>query len=183
MSGTPSWTQEATDLCKQYWIDGMSASLIASRMGISRNAVIGKMHRLGLTKCGPRRAKMRPKQLLAIQNTLPLGRPRKPKISPFTGLPVIEDGIGPRFAMPVPQADDKARVSLADLEPHHCRFIPGEPSDGYCGLDRVPGSSYCAGHLQRCYVAVQRTRQMAAHDRVSGQETVAAAAEEFLVPA
>lgn len=167
-----TWTQEASDICKQYWIDGMSAQLIGARMGISRNAVIGRMHRLGLTKMGPRRA-----------NQLKPGRPRKPRLSSLTGLPAVNGHYAPLYPMPVPQVDDIARVAFEDLEPHHCRFIPHEPKDGYCGLERVPGSSYCAAHLHRCYVPVRVTGQMAAHDRVTGQDTVAATAQEFLEPA
>jgi len=179
MDRRSSWTDEQTNTCVNLWLEGLSSSLIAARTGISRNAIIGKMHRLGLAKGTPGQAKF---QINGAKQKRP-GPPRKPRLSSLTGFATLDGHIGPRFAMPVSQPDDRARVSLADLEPHHCRFIPGEPSDGYCGLDRVPGSSYCAGHLQRCYVAVQRTRQMAAHDRVSGQDAVAAAAEEFLVPA
>lgn len=179
MSGKETWTDEQTNTCVNLWLEGLSSSLIAARTGISRNAIIGKMHRLGLAKGTPGQAKF---QINGPQERRP-GRPRKPRLSPLTGLSTVDGPIAPQYPMPVRRADDKARVTIADLEPHHCRFIPGEPSEGFCGLPHVPGSSYCADHLHRCHVAVDRTRQMAAHERVSGQETVAAAAEEFLVPA
>jgi len=173
-----TWTAETTHTCVELWLEGHSSSLIASRMGISRNAVIGKMHRMGLSKGTPGQSRI---QINRKPGPRP-SRPKKPRMSPITGLARLDYSADP-LPMPAPRADDIARVSFVELEPHHCRFIPGEPSQGYCGLDRVPGSSYCAGHLQRCYVPVTRTKQMAAHDRVSGQETVAAAAKEFLVPA
>lgn len=175
-----SWTDEKTNTCVTLWLEGLSSSLIAARTGISRNAIIGKMHRLGLAKGTPGQAKF---QVNGAKVARQPGPPRKPRLSQRSGLAAVNGPIAPQYPMPIRRADDKARVSLAELEPHHCRFIPGEPKDGFCGLPKVPGSSYCADHLHRCHVAVDRTRQMAAHERVSGQETVAAAAEEFLVPA
>ena len=44
-----SWTDERVELLKKLWADGLSASQIAAELGgITRNAVIGKVHRLGL---------------------------------------------------------------------------------------------------------------------------------------
>jgi GcrA cell cycle regulator len=43
------WTEERVELLKKLWADGLSASQIAGRLGeVTRNAVIGKVHRLGL---------------------------------------------------------------------------------------------------------------------------------------
>ena len=48
-----SWTDERVDLLKQLWSEGLSASQIADRLGgVSRNAVIGKVHRLKLESRG-----------------------------------------------------------------------------------------------------------------------------------
>ena len=45
-----SWTDERVELLKKLWADGLSASQIAGELGgITRNAVIGKVHRLGLS--------------------------------------------------------------------------------------------------------------------------------------
>src|SRR2546428_5073765 len=63
------WTDERVELLKKLWADGLSASQIAAELGgITRNAVIGKVHRLGLS----RRAK-------SPSSTAP--RPRKPRAS------------------------------------------------------------------------------------------------------
>jgi GcrA cell cycle regulator len=62
------WTDERVELLKKLWIDGMSVSRIAVELdGISRNSVIGKVHRLGLS--GRRRAAAAPRKRPA------LGRP------------------------------------------------------------------------------------------------------------
>ena len=45
-----SWTDERVELLKKLWADGLSASQIANELGsVTRNAVIGKVHRLGLS--------------------------------------------------------------------------------------------------------------------------------------
>ena len=44
------WTDERVELLKKLWLDGLSASQIAKQLGgVTRNAVIGKVHRLGLS--------------------------------------------------------------------------------------------------------------------------------------
>lgn len=42
------WTEERVDQLTQLWIEGLSASEIGRRLQVSKNAVIGKAHRLGL---------------------------------------------------------------------------------------------------------------------------------------
>src|ERR1700724_1516215 len=67
MEGTMSWTDERVEMLKKLWADGLSASQIAAELGgITRNAVIGKVHRLGLSgrakapsSAGPRPRKTR----------------------------------------------------------------------------------------------------------------------------
>ncbi|PIR86534.1 GcrA cell cycle regulator, partial [Candidatus Kaiserbacteria bacterium CG10_big_fil_rev_8_21_14_0_10_43_70] len=45
-----AWTDERADMLKKLWAEGLSASQIANRLGsVTRNAVIGKVHRLGLS--------------------------------------------------------------------------------------------------------------------------------------
>ncbi len=58
-----TWTDERVEQLKKLWEDGLSASQIAAELGsITRNAVIGKVHRLGLSgraKSPPRRRRGR----------------------------------------------------------------------------------------------------------------------------
>ena len=49
-----AWTEERVEMLKQLWTDGLSASQIARKMGgVTRNAVIGKVHRLGFRPSDP----------------------------------------------------------------------------------------------------------------------------------
>ena len=70
-----SWTDEQVELLRQLWLDGKSASQISGQLGhgLSRNAVIGKVHRLGLAG----RAKSPVKAAAARKNGARGGRPRK----------------------------------------------------------------------------------------------------------
>lgn len=136
------WTEERVEKLKALRSAGYSAGIIANELGgVSRSAVLGKLHRLGLF--GSHKAGKRHK-----------GGPKpNPRVEALA-MPVRKMSAAP---LPLPQEDAPKGplVSFADLEPHHCRAIYGHPKDGgewgYCGCERVPGSSYCAEHMQRFY--------------------------------
>src|SRR5512144_2549576 len=93
-----SWTDERVELLKKLWADGLSASQIAAELGgITRNAVIGKVHRLGLSG----RAK-------SPSSTAP--RPRKPRVAAHTM----------RVARPVVRGN----TALARLQAYDLDFEP-----------------------------------------------------------
>lgn len=141
---TEKWTEERIETVKKLWLEGLSARAIAVRLGgITRNAVIGKVTRLGLSgkrSTTPSLANKRRRK--AQQRT----SRQKKRTSPLRLL----------MAMPLPEArpDDIARIKLADiadLEHKHCKYPVGEPTQGFCGLDRVTGSPYCDGHSRLCF--------------------------------
>src|SRR5436853_1786140 len=73
-----SWTDERVELLKKLWADGLSASQIAAELGgITRNAVIGKVHRLGLSgrAKSPAAASPRPRQTRVHQQMIRVARP------------------------------------------------------------------------------------------------------------
>src|ERR1700741_3654370 len=73
-----SWTDERVELLKKLWSDGLSASQIAAELGgITRNAVIGKVHRLGLSgrAKSPSSAAPRPRKARAHPHMLRVSRP------------------------------------------------------------------------------------------------------------
>lgn len=150
-----TWTDERVELLKKLWELGLSCSQIANRLNdvtegphVSRNAVIGKRVRIGLPDRGKshvNRTKQDMRKGAAASPWALLSTRPKP--------PVAEDHIV--------GVDDVARVhSTEDLEREHCRYPVGEPMRGYCGATRVPGASYCAEHLERCYYEHQhKTRR------------------------
>ena len=160
-----SWTDERVELLQKLWIQGLSASQIAAELagGVTRNAVIGKVHRLGLAG----RAKS--------PNSVQTGRPRKasartpshpmvhsggavrgnlalaPKIvsapSPVLALAAAE----PQRDVVVPMAE---RVTIMELREAMCRWPFGDPSQPefrFCGAHSPIGTPYCEHHSRLAY--------------------------------
>jgi GcrA cell cycle regulator len=144
------WTDERVDLLQQLWLRGVSASKIAADLGgVTRSAVIGKVHRLGLegrtmtSRTKPPRPQRTSSKLRKSQRAQALRVPPPSTLNAPTPLPPA-------------RADDVARVAFQDLdEQKHCRWVCAEHVNNetpqYCGGDRVRGP-YCAGHAARAYV-------------------------------
>jgi len=165
-----NWTDERVELLKKLWGAGLSASQIAAELGdITRNAVIGKVHRLGLSG----RAK-------TVSSAAP--RPRKPRapshpatmfrVHGATALqpsPAVELDIEPiieRETRPALEPVSSERVTIMDLRECMCRWPLGDPGTAdfrFCGSRANPGSSYCSYHAQLAYQpATDRRRRTAA---------------------
>lgn len=135
------WTDENTELCKRLFAEGKSAREIGNHFGISRNAVCGKLSRLGLFRKqqptdSPKPA-IRPRIRITTANTNSNSRRISVVHEPasFASLRVVE--IVPRG------------VNLLDLRPNDCRYPEGDPAT-FCGHPRAPDSSYCPAHAYLC---------------------------------
>lgn len=168
-----AWTDERVALLKKRWAEGKSGDQIAMEIGgVSRNAVIGKAHRLGLGRHSDagglaktqRRAKAMKSNarrfgLQALANT-----PQKIKAVAAAGgkeawiAKHIDKPAPPPPPIPEPRAEQIARVTFADLESNHCKFPVGEvgkPDFGFCGLPRVEGQPYCVSCCQIAFTPRQ----------------------------
>jgi GcrA cell cycle regulator len=154
-----SWTNERTDLLKTLWADGLSASAIANKLGaVTRNAVIGKVHRLGLQGrratrsfqprfARRRAAPLRSRSAIARRAERPL--PRRTSAKPRApGRPILLPDLGPApvFA-----------ITVATLTDRTCRYPDGDPKRGdfhFCGRDKGSASGpYCSHHAAIAYPA------------------------------
>lgn len=141
------WTDEATAMLRELWADeNMSAAHIASALSkqfggtFGRNAVLGKVHRLGL----PNRNKV---------------VPAKPRRVPTLRRPPRASKRAVVVPAPVPDILDAdipfgQRRSLLELTSKTCKWPVGNPSMPgffFCGADPVEGKSYCACHAARAY--------------------------------
>lgn len=134
------WTPERVERLRALWKEGRTSSYCADVLGVSRSAIVGKIHRIGM-------AGRRVSQNMAERKKIAASAgPRVPRLATPRPKPVI-----PVEPLPVLKADDVARVSFADLEHHHCRWPAGDPVEGFCGEPKVPGLPYCAGHAHRAY--------------------------------
>jgi GcrA cell cycle regulator len=148
-----SWTDERVELLKKLWADGLSASQIANELGsVTRNAVIGKVHRLGLSgraksasSTGPRPRKPRAHSLLRVRpqmrgNTA-LAHAYELDLEPE---PEMVDNI-----IPIGQ-----RCSLLELNDQKCRWPIGDPGSAdffFCGGNPTESLPYCAYHSRIAY--------------------------------
>ncbi|MGL4394928.1 MAG: GcrA family cell cycle regulator [Hyphomicrobium sp.] len=151
-----AWTDERVELLKKLWGEGLSASQIASRLGsVSRNAVIGKVHRLGLSgRATTSRMKThRPRARLANQK-----RPVKPRFA-TVGNPAVralypvdaEPYTPPAEELVIPMAERKTIQTLTECS---CRWPIGDPQMSdfhFCGKNKVPGLPYCEFHARRAF--------------------------------
>lgn len=134
------WSEERIEALTKLWREGLSASQVARQLGgISRSAVIGKVHRLGIAG---REAPSRPH--------VTVGRPA-------ARLRASAGGTRRQVAPRAPRAPVQPRVifeavataTIHTLTPHGCRWPigePEEPSFGFCGRLRAGAGPYCAGH-------------------------------------
>ena len=165
-----SWTDERVELLKKLWSEGLSASQIAGELGgVTRNAVIGKVHRLGLSG----RAKAPAPQTQ---------RPKKPMTRPATpmrdaGQPVSIGATALKAdTMPAPRAHAAPAPSLTSLsdEPlianatvlqineQTCKWPIGDPSASdfhFCARRSDIGIPYCAYHARIAYQPVSDRRR------------------------
>jgi GcrA cell cycle regulator len=150
-----SWTDERVELLKKLWSDGLSASQIAAELGgITRNAVIGKVHRLGLSG----RAKSasngvsRQRKARAPTHMLRIGRNAIRGNTALAHAYDVEVEAQPELVdniIPIGQ-----RRTILELTEATCRWPVGDPGAGdffFCGGNTVGSLPYCAYHARVAY--------------------------------
>ncbi len=140
-----TWTPERVEQLRSFVVNGLTCSQIAAEIGVTRNAVIGKIHRLGLSSGRPAAAPAR--------DCPP--RARRPRFSPQRVLLrlIRTDAPGGEAAAGVPVESAKP-CSLLDIAQSGCRWPIGDPAASdfvFCGNETVGGFSYCAGHARMAY--------------------------------
>jgi len=163
------------ELLRQLWLDGKSASQISTQLGhgVTRNAVIGKVHRLGLagrakapsSAAAPPRAASAPRM-----SPRPAPSGARAAVRGATALALsAEPALDTR---PVFQEDDivvpmSLRVTIVDLKEAMCRWPLGDPTSSdfrYCGSPAASGP-YCAHHGRLAYQPVQDRRRERERER------------------
>lgn len=133
------WSDDRVTALKSLWLDGLSASQIARKLGgVTRNAVIGKVHRLGLGRAVPS-APSRPVRILIPRSPRRATAPRAKTAIRHTPLPAPPEGPG-------------LVSSLAALGVHACKWPIGDPkasSFSFCG--RLANGPYCAAHKAQAF--------------------------------
>jgi GcrA cell cycle regulator len=178
-----AWSSERIDLLKRHFQAGLSCSQIARELGVTRNAVIGKMSRLGLS---------RPKDVIAAQQahrrSARLAQANSPSTAaPRTAAPrtwhpkrvrpsifAQHEMLASAFGEPQPRAEEVpiangCGCTLLELGQEKCRWPISTPTSAagaedfrFCGNEPVKGLPYCLGHARIAYRPAGRRRSGAA---------------------
>jgi GcrA cell cycle regulator len=172
-----SWTDDRVEILKKMWGEGQSASQIAKELGgVTRNAVIGKVHRLGLSnragsggnakteaKAKPAaKTEAKPKAATKpeaateaepeaeYKPVLPVRKQIIPAGQPLPPQPSANE-ISPEALAKVSEIEKKAkRLTLMELTERTCKWPVGDPATDdfwFCGLPVKTGKPYCEAHV------------------------------------
>jgi GcrA cell cycle regulator len=129
------WNDEKIAKLKKLWQEGLTTGEIGKRLGVSKNAVVGKAHRLGLK-----------------------GRPSPIKRPEAANVAAPAPAAGPVAA---PKKDQAKIFTLTDLTHNTCRWPIGDPKHEdfhFCGKPIYPGKPYCLEHCAQAYVGSNKPR-------------------------
>ena len=148
------WTDERVVVLKKLWLDGLSASQIAKQLGgVTRNAVIGKVHRLGLSG---RAAPSQPQRQVAFKPP----RPARPVHASAPSLPSVVRRNEPQPPQVVRYREEApGSATVLTLGAKMCKWPIGDPStDGFtfCGSDCGGEGPYCDTHAEVAYQPQQK---------------------------
>lgn len=149
------WTNERIDELRRLWGQGQTASRIAELLGgVTRNAVIGKAHRLGL--------RGRPSPIRREEGHQ--AAPRPPRTAPAAAIAeeLTRESVSPIIETPAPlpplpvEAPPAAVTAGKALRSgtKACSWPVGDPKQPgfhFCGEEAVPGRPYCAAHCTQAY--------------------------------
>lgn len=166
------WSEETIQSLRALWAEGHSTAEIGRRLGVSKNAVVGKAHRLDLpARPSPIR---RDGAAMGLPRRAMLRRIAGPTLPPLSSAqplaamaaPVAAPMVAPR---PKPAVAPPPRVQAVLPRPYGrlvaCCWPIGEPGTRefhFCDAESVPGKPYCAEHAQLAYVKVRDRREDAA---------------------
>ena len=148
-----AWTEEMVEGLRQMWTEGLTANEIAKRLGVSKNSIVGKVHRLCL--------KARPSPIKKKEDEAETEVVETAEQQPETPVQVVEEIKAEE--MPEPVVEHKVEkkhkgnghIKLVELDSHTCRWPLGDPRDEdfcFCGRKVRMGQTYCEEHSNMAYV-------------------------------
>ena len=166
-----NWTDERVELLKKLWADGLSASQIATQLGggVSRNAVIGKVHRLKLSARGrTSAAQPRQKKAGAASAGKAVARSSRPMTTSigatalqaqFDVEPIARHALRPMENVVIPIS---RKLALIELTERTCKWPNGDPlaeDFSFCGNEAGESGPYCGYHSRVAYQPASERRR------------------------
>lgn len=158
------WSDKRIELLKKLWSEGLGASQIAGRLGsVTRNAVIGKAHRLGLSgrattsrmrSCRASAARTRQQESSKAKTVKAKNTTQPSSVSRPDKLVLVRPAVDfapPTEEMVIPLTERKTIQTLTECS---CRWPIGDPQMAdfhFCGKNKVPLLPYCEHHAQRAF--------------------------------
>ncbi|MGE0502142.1 MAG: GcrA family cell cycle regulator [Rhizobiaceae bacterium] len=170
-----NWTDERVELLRKLWSEGLSASQIAAHLGgVSRNAVIGKVHRLKLSSRGRATAAPSHKKKTSHNGsvarsgarTASIGRSSGGSIGAtalqthFDAEPIARHVMRPQMNVVVPIS---RRLPLVQLTERTCKWPNGDPLTeefNFCGNDTADTGPYCTYHSRIAFQPASERRRV-----------------------
>ncbi len=171
-----NWTDERVDLLRKLWSEGLSASQIAAQLGgVSRNAVIGKVHRLKLSSRGRAAPAPTRQKKAAAQGAAPAAKTvtraaaqRHATVSigatalqtQFEAEPVARVYVRPVENVVVPIS---RRLQLVELTERTCKWPNGDPlaeDFHFCGNEAPETGPYCSYHSRIAFQPASERRRV-----------------------
>lgn len=168
-----NWTDERVELLRKLWSEGLSASQIAAQLGgVSRNAVIGKVHRLKLSSRGrataaPARQKKASQGASVTKSVTRTSTVARTVTVGATALqahfdvePVARQYVRPVENVVVPIS---RRLHLVELTERTCKWPNGDPLSEefhFCGNDSAETGPYCSYHARVAFQPAADRRRM-----------------------
>ena len=143
-----AWTEEMIDGLKQMWKEGLTTNEIAKRLGVSKNSIVGKVHRLNL-KARPSPIKKK-EEITATEIT-----ETKEEVVKQSNTPIKKITVSSVNILTTKKTKKDSCLKLTDLDNHTCRWPIGDPKDDnfcFCGKTIRSGQTYCEEHAAIAYV-------------------------------
>ena len=158
-----AWTPDLIKELKRLWNKGLTTVEIGNRIGMSKNAVVGKAHRLGLEgRPSPIKRDKKKEHVVArptVKKTPTAAKQKEVQSSILPPEPLFE--AEPIVETVVHKKGKHKGVQLVDLKPNSCRWPEGDPKDPdfcFCGQECVPGKIYCEEHCAVAYSGVFKAK-------------------------
>lgn len=137
-----AWTDDMVKDLKKMWDQGLTTNEIAKNLGVSKNSIVGKVHRLNLT-ARPSPIKKKDDENI-VAETVAVSEKKSVEAPAETKSLNVEKKIG-----------SSACLKLTELDNHTCRWPIGDPRDDnfcFCGKKIRGGQTYCEEHSAIAYV-------------------------------